>query len=193
MNISGKKIGFGLTGSFCTLEKCLIQMEKIAFLGADVIPVLSYMVESTDTRFGTAQYFRNRIETITGKKCISTIVEAEPYGPKTKLDLFTILPCTGNTLAKLANGITDTPVTMAAKAHLRNNHPVLLGIATNDGLGTNGKNIGMLQNMHNIYFVPYRQDDPEKKYNSLVCRMELFVPAVEAALEGLQLQPVIVS
>jgi dipicolinate synthase subunit B len=193
MNIAGKKIGFGLTGSFCTLDKALTQMEKLAFLGADIIPVLSYMVDSTDTRFGTAQYFCSRIMAVTGKDCITTIAEAEPFGPKTQLDLMVVLPCTGNTLAKLANGITDTPVTMAVKAHLRNNRPVLLGIATNDGLGINGKNIGLIQNMQNIFFVPYRQDDPENKYNSLVCRMELFLPALEAALEGKQIQPVIVQ
>jgi dipicolinate synthase subunit B len=191
MNISGKKIGFGLTGSFCTLEKCLIQMEKLAFLGADILPVLSYMVSATDTRFGTAEYFKNQIERITGKKCIAKIVDAEPIGPEIYLDLMVVLPCTGNTLAKLANGITDTPVTMAVKAQLRNDMPVLLGIATNDGLGANGKNIGLLQNMKNIYFVPYRQDDPEKKHNSVVCRMDMFIPSVEAVLEKKQIQPVI--
>ncbi|HEY8499668.1 MAG TPA: dipicolinate synthase subunit B, partial [Clostridia bacterium] len=127
MIFSGKKIGFGLTGSFCTLEKCLIQMEKLAFLGADILPVLSYMVSSTDTRFGTAEYFKKRIEAITGKKCITRIVDAEPIGPEIHLDLMAVLPCTGNTLAKLANGITDTPVTMAIKAQLRNDLPVLLG------------------------------------------------------------------
>lgn len=192
MNILGKKIGFGLTGSFCTLDKALIQMEKLAFLGADIIPVISFMVDSTDTRFGSAQYFRNRIMAVTGKDCINTIIDAEPLGPKMQLDLMVVLPCTGNTLAKLAIGITDTPVTMAVKAHLRNNKPVLLGIATNDGLGASGKNIGLLQNTNNIYFVPYRQDDPEKKYNSLVCRTELFISSVEAALEGKQIQPVII-
>lgn len=193
MKLSGKKIGFGLTGSFCTMEKALVQMEKLAFLGADIIPILSYMVDTTDTRFGTAQYFKNRILAATGKECINTIVGAEPIGPKRLLDLLAVLPCTGNTLAKLANGITDTPVTMACKAQLRNDRPVLLGIATNDGLGANAKNIGLLQNTKNIYFVPYSQDDPEKKQNSLICRMELFIPAVEAALEGKQLQPVLMS
>ncbi|NLV63197.1 MAG: dipicolinate synthase subunit B [Clostridiaceae bacterium] len=191
MIISGKKIGFGLTGSFCTLEKSLIQMEKLAFLGADILPVISYIVSATDTRFGTAEYFKKRVETITGKKCITKIVDAEPIGPEIHLDLMVVLPCTGNTLAKLANGITDTPVTMAVKAQLRNDMPVLLGIATNDGLGANGKNIGLLQNIKNIYFVPYRQDDPRKKHNSVVCRMDMFIPSVEAVLEGKQIQPVI--
>lgn len=191
MNVAGKKIGFGLTGSFCTLDKAIQQMEKLALLGADIYPVLSYMVNSTNTRFGKAQDFKNRIEGLSGKNCITTIVDAEPIGPKNMLDLMAVLPCTGNTLAKLANGITDTPVVMAVKAHLRNNKPVLLGIATNDGLGANGRNIGMLLNMQNVYFVPYRQDDPVKKYNSLVCVMDLFIPAVEAALDGIQIQPVI--
>lgn len=193
MIISEKKIGFGLTGSFCTLEKSLIQMEKLAFLGADIYPVLSYMVSTTDTRFGKAEYFKKRIELITGKKCITSIVDAEPIGPEKYLDLMVVLPCTGNTLAKLANGITDTPVTMAVKAQLRNDLPVLLGIATNDGLGANGKNIGLLQNMKNIYFVPYRQDDPEKKHNSIVCRMDMFIPSVEAVLNKTQIQPVITN
>lgn len=192
MSISGKKIGFALTGSFCTLQSALLQMEKLVFLGADILPVVSYSVKSTDTRFGTAQYFLEQIKSISGKKCIDSIVDAEPIGPSKKLDLMVVMPCTGNTLAKLANGITDTPVTMACKAHLRNNRPVLLGIATNDGLGANAKNIGLLQNTKNIFFVPYRQDDPEKKYNSLVCRMDLFIPAVEAALDGKQIEPVLV-
>jgi len=192
MSISGKKIGFALTGSFCTLQSALIQMEKLVFLGADVLPVVSYSVKSTDTRFGTAQYFLEQIKAITGKNCIDTIVDAEPIGPSKNLDLMVVMPCTGNTLAKLANGITDTPVTMACKAHLRNNKPVLLGIATNDGLGANSKNIGLLHNTKNMFFVPYRQDDPEKKFNSLVCRMDLFIPAVEAALNGKQLEPVLV-
>ena len=191
MIISGKKIGFGLTGSFCTLEKSLVQMEKLAFLGADIFPVLSYIVSTTDTRFGTAEYFKKRIETITGKKCIARIVDAEPLGPEIHIDLMVLLPSTGKSLAKLANGITDTPVTMAVKAQLRNDMPVLLGIATNDGLGANGKNIGLLQNTKNIYFVPFRQDDPEKKHNSIVCRMDLFIPSVEAALKRTQIQPVI--
>jgi dipicolinate synthase subunit B len=191
MNVAGKKIGFGLTGSFCTLEKSLVQMEKLALFGADIYPVISGIVGVTDTRFGTAEYFRNRIEIITGKKCITTIADAEPIGPKNLLDIMTVLPCTGNTLAKLANGITDTSVTMAVKAQLRNNKPVLLGIATNDGLGANGKNIGILHNTNNVYFVPYKQDDPSKKTNSLICLMEQFIPALELALEGIQIQPVL--
>ncbi len=191
MKVEGKKIGFGLTGSFCTLEKALIQMEKLVSLGADIYPVISGIVEATDTRFGTAKYFRDKIEAISGKKCITTIADAEPIGPRGLLDIMTVLPCTGNTLAKLANGITDTSVTMAVKAHLRNNKPAVLGIATNDGLGANGKNIGLLHNTHNVFIVPYKQDDPNKKYNSLICVMDQFIPCIEAALEGIQLQPVL--
>lgn len=193
MNIAGKKVGFGLTGSFCTLEKSLAQMEKLAGLGADIIPIISGIVDASDTRFGKAEYFKERIEAVTGKKCIATIVDAEPIGPGNILDIMAVLPCTGNTLAKLANGITDTSVTMAVKAQLRNNKPVLLGIATNDGLGANGKNIGLLHNTANIFFVPYRQDDPHKKSNSLICLMDLFIPALEAALDGIQLQPVLAT
>ncbi|NLK68542.1 MAG: dipicolinate synthase subunit B [Clostridiaceae bacterium] len=192
MSVAGKKIGFGLTGSFCTLENSLVQMEKLAFLGADILPIVSYMVKSTDTRFGSAQYFIDKIRIIAGKDCVDTIVNAEPIGPTKKLDLMVVMPCTGNTLSKLANGITDTPVTMACKAHLRNNKPLLLGIATNDGLGSNAKNIGILLNTKNIYFVPFRQDSPEKKYNSLMCCLDLFINAVEAALNGEQIQPVLV-
>lgn len=190
MNLAGKKIGFGLTGSFCTLEKSLVQMEKLALLGADIYPVISGIVAVTDTRFGKAEYFRDRIEIISGKKCITTIADAEPIGPRNFLDIMAVLPCTGNTLAKLANGITDTSVTMAVKAQLRNNKPVLLGIATNDGLGANGKNIGILHNTSNVFFVPYKQDDPLRKTNSLICLMDQFIPALEAALGGIQLQPV---
>jgi dipicolinate synthase subunit B len=191
VSVAGKKIGFGLTGSFCTLDEALVQMEKLASLGAEIFPVLSNIVKVSDTRFGTAQYFRNRIESIAGRNCMTSIVEAEPIGPKNFLDIMTVLPCTGNTIAKLANGITDTAVTMAVKAQLRNNKPVLVGIATNDGLGSNGKNIGILHNVKNMYFVPYRQDAPTQKENSLICLMDLFIPAIEAALEGVQLQPVL--
>jgi dipicolinate synthase subunit B len=191
VSIAGKRVGFGLTGSFCTLDKSIEQMEKLAGLGADIIPIISGIVETSDTRFGKAEYFRKRIEDITGKKCITTIVDAEPIGPRNLLDIMAVMPCTGNTLAKLANGITDTSVTMAVKAQLRNRKPVLLGIATNDGLGANAKNIGLLHNTGNIFFVPYRQDDPHKKTNSLICLMDLFIPALEAALNGIQLQPVL--
>lgn len=192
MTLSGKHIGFAVTGSFCTISEAIIELERIVFLGAEVYPILSTAVATTNTRFGRADDFRRRIELVTGKDCIDTIAEAEPIGPKKLLDLIVVAPCTGNTLSKIANGITDTPVTMAVKASLRNQKPVVLAIATNDGLGANGKNIGTLLNMKNIYFVPFGQDDPEKKSNSLVARFGLIVPAIEHALEGKQIQPVLV-
>lgn len=192
MTLSGKHIGFAITGSFCTISEAIIELERIAFLGAEVYPILSSTVATTNTRFGRADELRRRVELITGKDCIDTITEAEPIGPKKMLDLIVVAPCTGNTLSKIANGITDTPVTMAVKAHLRNLRPVVLAIATNDGLGANGKNIGMLMNTKNIYFVPFGQDDPEKKSNSLIARFGLIVPTIEQALEGRQIQPVLV-
>lgn len=192
MTLSGKHIGFAITGSFCTISEAIIELERIAFLGAEVYPIISNTVATTNTRFGRADELRRRVELITGKDCIDTITEAEPIGPKKMLDLIVVAPCTGNTLSKIANGITDTPVTMAVKAHLRNLRPVVLAIATNDGLGANGKNIGMLMNTKNIYFVPFGQDDPEKKSNSLIARFGLIVPTIEQALEGRQIQPVLV-
>jgi dipicolinate synthase subunit B len=192
MTLKGKHIGFAITGSFCTISKAIIELERIAFLGAEIHPILSAAVASTNTRFGRVDDFRRRLEMVTGRDCIDTITEAEPIGPKNKLDLIVVAPCTGNTLGKIANGITDTPVTMAVKAQLRNQRPVVLAIATNDGLGNSARNIGTLLNAKNIYFVPFGQDDPEKKSNSLVARFGLIVPTIELALEGKQIQPVLV-
>jgi len=146
-----------------------------------------------DTRFTTAAQFRRDVIEITGREVIDTIVDAEPIGPKKLLDLVLIAPCTGNTLAKLINGITDTPVLMAAKAHLRNNRPLLISLATNDGLGNNGKNIGMLLNTRNIYLVPFYQDGPESKKNSLTADVEKIRDAAVMALAGKQIQPVIIE
>lgn len=192
MNIKGKKIGFALTGSFCTIDNVLIELERLVFLGAEVIPILSNSVAVINSRFGRAEDNRRRVELITGKPCIETIAEAEPIGPKKTLDLLLIAPCTGNTLGKIANGITDTSVTMAAKAQLRNQLPVVITISTNDGLSGNAKNLGVLLNTKNVYFVPFGQDDSEKKPTSLVARFGLIVPAVELALEGKQIQPLLV-
>ncbi len=192
MEVVGKKIGFAFTGSFCTLQEVIIELERLVFLGADVQPILSEVVGSFNTRFGRADDFRNRIEIITGKKCIESIVEAEPIGPKGVLDLLVIAPCTGNTTGKLANGITDSTVTMAAKSQLRNQKPVVMAIATNDGLSGSAKNIGLLMNTRNVYFVPYGQDDPEKKPSSLIARFGLIIPTIQAALDGKQLQPLLV-
>ncbi|NLU53401.1 MAG: dipicolinate synthase subunit B [Clostridiaceae bacterium] len=191
MNIKGKKIGFALTGSFCTISDAITEMERLSFLGADIIPIISSNVATIDSRFGRAEDFRRRIESITGKFCIDSIVDAEPIGPQKLLDLLVIAPCTGNTMAKIANGITDTPVTMAAKANLRNQKPVVLAIATNDGLSANAKNIGVLLNTKNIFFVPFSQDDPVKKTTSLIAKFDLILPTIELALEGKQIQPVI--
>lgn len=191
MQLQDVKIGFAFTGSFCTFAKVIPELEKIAAEGADILPVISYVVDSFDTKFGRADEWKSKIETICGKKLIKTIIDAEPIGPKALLDIMVIAPCTGNTLGKLANGITDTPVTMACKAHLRNGRPLLIAPATNDGLGANAKNIGLLANTKNIFFVPFSQDDPMKKNNSLMSNFELLIPAIQAALKGQQLEPVL--
>jgi len=186
-----KKIGFAITGSFCTFSKVLAELEILAATGATIIPIMSPMAFSTDTRFGKALDFQTKIKKITGQNIIHTISEAEPIGPKNLLDALVIAPCTGNSIAKLANGITDTSVTMAAKATLRNQKPVIIAVSTNDGLGGSGKNIGLLQNMKHIYFVPYAQDDPIGKENSLVADMTKITETVRLALSGRQIQPVI--
>ena len=191
MSLSGKKIGIAFTGSFCTYARIFEELEALQKEGAVIQTIFSDSAQSIDSRFGTAESFLKRAEEITGIPPILTIKDAEPIGPKSLLDLLVIFPCTGNTLAKLANGITDTPVLMAAKAHLRNNKPLLLSLSTNDALGMNMKNIGLLLNTKNIYFVPFGQDDPEKKPNSMTAHTDLLIPALEAALENRQLQPVI--
>jgi len=168
------------------------EIEKLVKEGAEVFPIVSHSVKNTDTRFGNANDFLLMLENITGRKPISTITEAEPIGPKSLLDVIVVSPCTGNTCAKLACGITDTPVTMAVKAHLRNGKPVVLAISTNDGLGANAKNIGMLLNSKNIFMVPFGQDDPIKKPNSLVARNEKLIDTILEALKGRQLQPLLV-
>jgi dipicolinate synthase subunit B len=193
MLLEEKKIGFCVTGSFCTLDAVLPQMKKLKEEGADVYPIFSYSIASTDTRFTTAQAFREKTEEITGHKAVDTIVDAEPFGPVRKMDLMIIAPCTGNTLAKLVNGITDTPVLMSAKAHLRNQRPLLIAIATNDGLGNNAKNIGAALNMKNVWLVPFYQDDPVKKPNSLVADMNRIPEAAAKAIEKIQIQPVILE
>jgi len=158
MELKDKNIGFAITGSFCTFQAALAQMESLIKGGANVIPIMSQNAATIDTRFGKANDFVLIIETMTGNKVISTIAEAEPFGPRALLDLLIVAPCTGNTLGKLACGITDTAVTMAVKAHLRNERPVLISPSTNDGLGSSAKNIGLLMNAKNIYFVPYGQE-----------------------------------
>jgi len=190
--LANERIGFAVTGSFCTFEKALAGLEELARLGYDLYPIMSETSYTTDTRFGKAEDFRRRMEQITGRQVICTIAQAEPIGPKALLDLLVVAPCTGNTLAKLAWGITDTPVTMAVKAHLRNGRPVLLGVSSNDALSGSAKNIGMLLNAKNIYFIPMGQDDPDKKPTSVVAHFDLLPRAAEAALAGRQLQPMLV-
>ena len=191
MSLKGKQIGVAFTGSFCTYAKVFKELQKLAEKGAAIQTIFSDAAGTIDSRFGKAEDFVKKAEEITGKKPIMTISEAEPIGPGSLWDILVIFPCTGNTIAKLANGITDTPVLMAAKAHLRNNKPLLLSVSTNDALGMNMKNIGLLLNAKNIYFIPFGQDNPEKKPNSMVARTELLIPSLEAALEGRQYQPVI--
>jgi dipicolinate synthase subunit B len=191
MDIKGKKIGIALTGSFCTYEKMFKELEKLAESGADIYPIMSKSSQTIKSRFGKPDAFITKIKQITGKDPITTIEKAEPIGPSSLLDILAIIPCTGNTAAKLANGITDTPVLMAAKAHVRNNKPLVLSIATNDGLGMNLKNIGLLCNSKNIYFVPFGQDDYDKKPNSLVAHTQLLIPTLELALEHRQYQPIL--
>lgn len=191
MELQGKKIGVAFTGSFCTYERVFIELKNLVQEGAQVQTIFSNAAQSIDSRFGNAEDFVKEAEKITGIAPMLTIAQAEPIGPKGLLDLLVILPCTGNTIAKLANGITDTPVLMAAKAHLRNEKPLLLSISTNDALGMNMKNIGLLLNAKHVYFVPFGQDNAEKKPNSMIAHTELLVPAAKAALEGKQYQPVI--
>lgn len=193
MELKGKKIGVAITGSFCTFDKLLKELEKLADTGADIYTIFSDASQTIENRFGNPKDFLEKVEIITGKSPMLKIEEAEPIGPQGYLDILVIMPCTGNTAAKLANGITDTPVLMGAKAHLRNNKPLLISISTNDGLGMNMKNIGLLLNAKNIYFVPFGQDNAEKKPNSLVAHTQLLIPALEMALENKQLQPILES
>lgn len=186
-----KVVGFALCGSFCTFEEVIPQIEVLKKLNYDVIPIMSQIAYNTDTRFGTAKSFRDRIENICKHEILHTIPQAEPIGPKKMLDVLVVAPCTGNTAAKLSVGITDTPVTMAAKSHLRNGRPVVLAVSTNDGLSGAAKNIGNLLNYRNVYLVPFRQDDPEKKPRSVTADFALIPESVEAALKGEQLRPII--
>ncbi|MGF2615704.1 dipicolinate synthase subunit B [Rossellomorea vietnamensis] len=193
MSVKGKRIGFGLTGSHCTYDAVFPEIERLVNEGADVIPVVTSTVKNTVTRFGDGEDWIQRIEEVTGNKVVDTIVKAEPLGPKLPLDCMVIAPLTGNSMSKFANAMTDSPVLMAAKATLRNHRPVVVGISTNDALGLNGVNLMRLISAKDIYFIPFGQDDPEKKPKSMVARMSHLVETVEAALEGKQLQPVVVE
>lgn len=193
MDLTGKKIGVAITGSFCTLSRCLKMIQQLVSMGCDVTPIFSEKVASTDTRFFVATDFWNQVVELTGKRPITDIVEAEPIGPKKAFDALLVAPCTGNTLAKLANSMTDGAVTMACKAHLRNNRPLVIAVSTNDGLSGSAKNIGKLLNYRNVYFVPFGQDDPIKKARSLVADFEKVAETLERALDGEQIQPIIVA
>ena len=187
------RVGFALTGSFCTLDKALLAMEETAAAYPNIVPILSETTGSTDTRFGRGADFRQAAEEICGHRAVESIREAEPIGPKQLLDVLVIAPCTGSTLARLANGFSDTAVTMAAKAMWRNGRPVVIAVSTNDGLGASAKNIGLLMEKKHVFFVPYRQDDPVGKPTSLVADFSRINDAVDAALEGRQVQPVLLG
>lgn len=193
MNLQGITIGYALAGSHCTFDEVMPQIKRLIDAGARVIPIISHSVKMTDTRFGKSEDWQAKLKEITGNDIIATIVDAEPLGPSKLLDVLVIAPCTGNTTAKLANAMTDSPVIMAAKAQLRNQRPLILAISTNDGLSMNAQNIAKLYNMRNIYFVPYGQDSPIGKPNSLVANMKLIPEACEAALQGRQLQPMLIQ
>ncbi|MBQ8923699.1 MAG: dipicolinate synthase subunit B [Lachnospiraceae bacterium] len=193
MKLSECNIGFAITGSFCTFDKIKSQIKILKDEGADITPIFSFNTYNMDTRFTKAKDFTDEIKAITGKEGMSTIQQAEAVGPKKLFDVLVIAPCTGNTAAKLANGITDTPVLMAAKAHLRNNLPLVISISTNDALGINLQNIGKLMVMKNIIFVPFGQDDYIKKPNSMIADVSRIGETIEAAFENKQLQPVVVA
>lgn len=186
-----ERVGFALCGSFCTHRQVLEELEKLCGAYETVLPIVSEACRTTDTRFGTAEAFLSAVERLTGHRPISSVQEAEPIGPRKLLDVLVIAPCTGNTLGKLASGITDTAVTMAAKAHLRNSRPVVVAMASNDGLSGAARNIGELLGRKNYYFVPFGQDDPEKKPSSLVADFSRIGETMQAALEGRQIQPVL--
>jgi dipicolinate synthase subunit B len=192
-SLKGKRIGFGLTGSHCTYDAVIPQIQKLIDEGAEVLPVATNTVMTTNTRFGDGEDWVKKLEEITGNKLIDSIVKAEPLGPKIPLDCMVVAPLTGNSMSKFANAMTDSPVLMAAKATLRNQKPVVLGISTNDALGLNGVNLMRLMATKNIYFIPFGQDAPDKKPNSMVARMDSLLDTVLAALEGKQLQPVVVE
>lgn len=193
MKVEGKHIGFGLTGSHCTYDQVVPQVQRLVDAGAKVTMFVTYTVKNTVTRFGDGRDWVKKVEEITGNEAVDSIVKAEPYGPKMPLDCMVISPMTGNSISKFANAQTDSPVLMAAKATMRNRNPVVLGISTNDALGLNGVNIMKLMAAKYIYFIPFGQDNPEKKPNSLVARMDALQDAVEAAMDGEQLQPVLVE
>lgn len=185
------KLGFCICGSFCTFKENIELMQRLVEAGFDIIPILSFNSATMDTRFGKASDHIANIESICNKTVIATIEHAEPIGPKRMTDVILVSPCTGNTLAKLANGITDSPVTMAVKSHLRNGLPVVIAVSTNDALSGSANNIATLLNRRQYYFVPFGQDNFAAKPTSLVSHFELVPQTIELALEGKQLQPIL--
>lgn len=190
---NGQTVGLAFTGSFCTYEKMKGVVRRLVEEEYRVIPIFSNTAQTVNCRFGDAADFIEAVQEMTGERGIFTIQEAEPIGPKAFLDILVIAPCTGNTMAKLCAGITDTPVLMAAKAHMRNNKPVVIALSTNDALGASLKNIGMLMNTKNVYFVPFGQDDYEKKPKSMIAHLDDLEKTMEKAMMGEQLQPVVKS
>lgn len=193
MTISGKNVGVALTGSYCTFDKAFIEIERLVKEKANVYTIFSERSQTTDTRFGEADLFLKKAKELTGNDPIVTIVEAEQLGPKNILDILVVAPCTGNTLAKMANAITDSSVLMTAKGLLRNGKPVVFALSTNDALSNNLKNIGLLINAKNVYFVPFGQDNYKSKPYSMVAHFDLILPTLEMALEGKQLQPMVLT
>ena len=184
------KLAFSLCGSFCTLSRAIEQMEKLAESGYDILPIMSFNAYSLDTKFGPAKDFINKIENISGKKVLNSLIEVEPIGPKNLADIMLICPCTGNTLSKICRATTDTPVTLGAKSHLRKGRPLVISLATNDGLSGSAVNVAKALNMKNIYFVPLSQDDPSNKPSSLVSHFDLVDETLQQALLGKQIQPI---
>lgn len=193
IDLSGVRIGCAMSGSFCTFRQVFDAWRALKQTGAELIPILSFNAGSLDNRFYTAKDARQILTEICGREILDTIPAVEPIGPKKLLDLLIVAPCTGNTLAKIAAGITDTPVALAVKSHLRNNRPVLLAISTNDALSGSAQNIGKLMNTRNIYFVPFRQDDPAGKPSSAVARFEMLPESANLALQGRQIQPILLE
>jgi len=193
MELDGVNVGFCLTGSFCTFEKVFPVIEKMADMGANIVPIISDSVNEKDTRFYKAAETKRFLTIATGKKALNDITEIEPIGPKALLDIIIVAPCTGNTLAKIANGISDTPVALAVKSHLRNERPVLLAVSTNDALSGNAKNLGLLLDKRNVFFVPMGQDNFDVKHTSMVADMERIIDAAKLALENKQIHPVLIG
>lgn len=191
MRLAGVRIGFGLTGSYCTIPEVLPELKRLRAEGAELFPIVSPILLQTDTRFGKGEDLHKMLVEITGREPWQSIVEVEPIGPKKLLDIMVVAPCTGTTLSHLALGVSNTTVTLACKAQLRNERPVVLAIATNDGLGANLSNLALMLNRKSIYFVPFGQDDPERKPKSLVAKIELLIPAIIHALQGEQIQPLL--